>query len=1499
MAENLTQVNSYQDKLLEAMSIVSSQLISSIPYDKTITCTIINDEEKDKGKYQVTNGEATFDAYSSDTKFKKEDVVYVTIPEGNYDNQKIIQGKKTSDNEKPFVFTTPEDTILDLTNNLVNRTTLPNYKLETMPVGLKANKTNGDQKLITKNIFTISNLENEKFIGYTRLLLKADFQSWVSEAISGDYGLRVTVTDKLNTTTTDEHGVDNITQTKTMLLNCSDMYGNPYNFENFYEQQIVFDISDLNTITSISVDFYQLGGSFYDIEKNPLPFFVETVVQDDGTEQQVDLPDDLFVTNLHISLGYDVSEITDELIVPIINDSMTYSEYRESKLNKKKIDLRWVHQFEDGAKVVKPESDFYGNNPRLKDCEIRWYRYRLGAAAADGYCGVYWTKLYVKKQEDKYLLSSESLGESTPEEKEKEKRALENVIFSPDVSYQTEQIKAIIYLNGVAIRGPIITFENEQSTTGKDVENFLNALEIECVDGTLGNYLIYNEAGNILNTADSQEERKLVCNFANTGDLAKSNLLLNSSKGDEISWKIPIQNSMIKLQGYGIKKEEGEKEELRYYPSYPDYDINGNSIGYDETEKEEYYVVADNDDTKPVYTQGNYVIIQGAAAFWNDTILYPTYKISSLYSMYNMNNTIACTIRKDRTIYTTEKEFTFGVSGTMGSDKSLVVDFVGGHTAIMKNSGEAYSLQVKMYDENNKPVDLNGVRIKWSWFTPGGEDEEVSSAVSFNGGAQAEVYEPVIDLTIDDKSLNLSNTDQIYIAKVVVGEEGAELETYFPIPIKSSEEYSHIEGATSVIYLSNGEPDYYKGDYKLYETIDDTIGSPIVEVTKKSVTWTVISQETDKEFVADINKTTIGGVTTYKGLKPISVYTEGVKNYAVVAKIGGVAVWQQPILVIRNQYPSRVINKWDGKTLTMDKETGTILSTAIAAGRKDSNTFTGVMIGDWTASVSDNSLTQATGVFGFHQGAMCYAFMDNGKAFIGKNGEGRIDFNGNNGKIYSHTGAGMEIDLDDGLITSERLSLRAGFNGISSTNYIILDTDNKTAKLPSHNSIPNQHGQYPFEIGKHFKADYLGNIYAASGKIGAWKFLPTGGTTAYDQTEKKDVTESLPTGVSAGSLYSGSTPSQWDSIILDPVKNEITGGKFRASILEATTGTIKLGGYIKVYDHTKTKIVDSKSEIDYTSTDTGGGTLGFMTADFGGSQEDVNGVTQASPAGIGMQYSGGGIVKATSDNAGMSYSPYYVSLQKEKAVMRGAQARLLLIDTKFTDGNGKEEPARASLGYGKQYVACYSSGGVSLGGASITSEGTSKVSMIAPTIEAKMRSTSGGTLKITSEKVTNEGALDTSYNVLEITRQTMKIGKKGSEGIPENTQTVSIYGELQVDKEGILVKTGGSLHIGLSSFNQTITGETTTRTSGLYVNDNSKFKGNVEFIGTNNSIVFNNAYGTTSFNSNLIEFNKTVDCNNTFNCNSTINCNNTFNCNGSIIKFNSKATQTGIKAQFA
>ena len=104
MADN-TRVNDLQDKLLKAMDILNAQALNSISFDKTITCTIENDKDKKDGKYEVSDGNRIFTAYSNDIKLRIGDTVYVTVPEGNFENQKMIIGKKTTDNDKPFNFT--------------------------------------------------------------------------------------------------------------------------------------------------------------------------------------------------------------------------------------------------------------------------------------------------------------------------------------------------------------------------------------------------------------------------------------------------------------------------------------------------------------------------------------------------------------------------------------------------------------------------------------------------------------------------------------------------------------------------------------------------------------------------------------------------------------------------------------------------------------------------------------------------------------------------------------------------------------------------------------------------------------------------------------------------------------------------------------------------------------------------------------------------------------------------------------------------------------------------------------------------------------------------------------------------------------------------------------------------------------------------------------------------------------------------------------------------
>ena len=158
-------------------------------------------------------------------------------------------------------------------------------------------------------------------------------------------------------------------------------------------------------------------------------------------------------------------------------------------------------------------------------------------------------------------------------------------------------------------------------------------------------------------------------------------------------------------------------------------------------------------------------------------------------------------------------------------------------------------------------------------------------------------------------------------------------------------------------------------------------------------------------------------------LTPIGIYMENVKPYGAQYIKDGVVQWTQPVVCLKNNYPSGTLNKWSGKEIITDEKNGFILAPAISAGKKNSdNTFSGVMLGDWSVGKIDGinpEISKKTGVYGFHHGMMSYAFMEDGTAFIGKSGHGRIHIDGDKSTIKSegyNLGHGILIDLDDNII---------------------------------------------------------------------------------------------------------------------------------------------------------------------------------------------------------------------------------------------------------------------------------------------------------------------------------------------------------------------------------------------------------------------------------------------------------------------------------------------------
>lgn len=1134
MVDN-TKVNELQEKLLKAMDIVNAQALSSVAYDKTIICTIEKDDEAKNGKYEVTDGSTFFEAYSSDTSLKAGTQVYVIVPEGNFENQKMILGKKTSKTEQPFVYKRPFDNFFPMTENLA---------IQATDGALRANDPDDEEMIIPLFEANEQTIRELNIIKYTRLAISADFRSWVKKAVQGRYGILVELK-------TEKPGVINAEpeqKSYTYELDAANMYGNPYNFETWYNQQLVINLEqqDIGQVVNIRVFFYQHKNTFYDSDNNLIPY----LLIDD-----VKLPKNLFVQNLLIKFGYDSSNFTEDYVEIYTTDRYSYApsldvndDYIDK--NKKLLKMRWVHLIDNQPfDMVNIPDNRIGT-----DYIVRWYKYVVGAPAADTYSSIYWTQIQETQNDQEFTYE-----------------------FNPDVEKQQERIKAIVLVKVsdtlpgseeqfIPYRSNELLFENERlMPPSPEIQHIANALTIFTNDETNGNYMLYGQDNKILDSEHSKKIRQLTPYFDINSDGIIDKNTEKITDLNHVIWHFPTANTMIKLISDGnyevinlvgykpntfwYLKEETDAETGEIHTSYEKdssptkvegrtyYNLNDQDNKYipvtnwyvpstyylfkyiqctensvlDQTrnyyienigtgayelvvenlttdvfnaEKTKYWFLDYELDTSPEFSEYKeyHTFNRKNGTVSNGKI--PQYTIDSYYSPSKVNNTITCEYLLNGVTYTTEKEFTFGPSGTMGTEQTLVIDFVGDRNAVVvtvdeegnKTGGDgAIQFEVNLYDNQNQIQPIPDGTVTWSWYC--NNDIEANETIIEENG---------------NSILSINNDFEIsglYILQVKVGD----LKTYFSIPIKTSYDYSYITGTSQVIYTAGGDPSYAKEQYGLFMANGDKI---------ENVVWSIITKAEEQKYVGNINaKDAEKGI--YK-LQPLNTYVNNAPIYGVQGKIENQIVWTQPILVLQNTWPSAIINEWDGKTLQLNEEDGSILSTMIAAGSKNNdNQFTGVMIGDWSGSNVDASLKN-TGVFGFHEGAMAYAFMDNGQAFIGKDGSGRIEFNGNKSTIsssgYSQDGqAGMMIDLyGDG--NKPYIELQSA----SGKSIMRLDTadDGSTIELKKDNEkfikISNSGNNRPLTIGDKFKVAWDGTITAeagkftgmitsTSGKIGGWE----------------------------------------------------------------------------------------------------------------------------------------------------------------------------------------------------------------------------------------------------------------------------------------------------------------------------------------------------------------------------------------------------------------------------
>ena len=659
----------YAETLFEAVEVLINKKIEAVKFDETINATIVDASKAAQGQYTVSVDGATFTAYSSEIGYKKNDAVMVTIPQGNYDNQKLIIGKAVDNNNTPIIYQSPFQSLVNISHNLISGAE---------EVGFWANNIDAEggrpwdieaADFINSIVYTTTTQDannNEVCVGcwwdsgdifeqgFTHLGLQAQFSTWLNEygTTYGNYGLAVELTFK---------NLENAqTFQKIITFDSSEFFGDVYNFETYYTQENVYDLAAFRDYPIVRIRLFPYQRNNF--RQNNGDLIYELL---DGSDFSNIVPN-IFIKDPYICLGISTGEFNEDTIQLLTNASLTYhkefinnEDYEDRvEANRKIIGAQWIHKNDDGVIAA------VQNNEIPIGYEVRWYRYKLGAPSPDEFAGAHWQRFYGCV--DNLLQDADTSDWCITDPNEDIATNNLEIIFQPDVNNETEQLKAIIiYDNRLIAFSNILTFINDNEIVNQATIIDSNALSIRYEDDEKGHYFLYDEAGDIGKNEDG-EIRVLTAVFDGTIDDVYSKALLNISECALVKWTFPssTMNTMIVPM---------TSTDVNAVPADTNIFTNVGSVGF--TIKKH---------------------LNNAAT----------------------QNTITLEVEKDGLSYFAQIQPIFGTAGTNGSNYTVIVNWLNGKNAVNLSEDFDHILEgeIAIYDQSGNivawPADTT---VNYSW----------------------------------------------------------------------------------------------------------------------------------------------------------------------------------------------------------------------------------------------------------------------------------------------------------------------------------------------------------------------------------------------------------------------------------------------------------------------------------------------------------------------------------------------------------------------------------------------------------------------------------------------------------------------------------------------------------------------------------------------------------------------------------------------------------------
>ena len=338
----MSDVN-YSEVLFQSIDQIVEERLKQIQYDRTILCKVI-EAYPDDNKYWVNCEGLKLQVQSIDPKktYSKDSMVYVLMPEGNYENVKVIIGGYNDKDIEKKVFNNSYDDFIS------NQT----FKFDN-PITFQLSDIDTSKEIASDNYIPIQYDQEYDYVGVEWAM--TTYSLFDAGINSGKYTLEVLFGYKKED--------DSFDAIISYPIESSSIYGNPYSLSEEFKQYNLFPYSEkLNNCNSFKIILYQ------GVQKDNNPEEIIDKFSDKAQELSITL------NYLHLSVGYSKAKFA---------ENQTLNLKKGNSLNYKTNDFNLQRTLYLDWRVIDKEANkqiFNYNNLEylalIENANIYWLKYQ-------------------------------------------------------------------------------------------------------------------------------------------------------------------------------------------------------------------------------------------------------------------------------------------------------------------------------------------------------------------------------------------------------------------------------------------------------------------------------------------------------------------------------------------------------------------------------------------------------------------------------------------------------------------------------------------------------------------------------------------------------------------------------------------------------------------------------------------------------------------------------------------------------------------------------------------------------------------------------------------------------------------------------------------------------------------------------------------------------------------------------------------------------------------